>query len=590
MSVRTKVLVMAGTLLGLFTAAMDQTIVGTSMPKIIGDLGGFNLFSWVGTGFMLASTAAVPIVGKLTDIFGRKPFYMAGIFVLLLGSALCGSAQNVEQLIAFRVIQGLGAGMIMGIAFAIVGDVFPPAERGKWAGLMSGVFASASVLGPLIGGTLTDHASWRWAFYVNIPMGGAALAVLFFGMPHIRPVSGGSTLDYRGIVLLLAAVLPALVAFSWAGSRYDWLSFPIVGLLSWALAALVVFAYAELRAADPLLPMTLFRNRIFTVSGLVTLISGFAMMGSLFYIPLFVQGVLGASATNSGFVTMPMMISMAIASAIAGQIMSRFGHYRLLGVTGLLIMAGGMYLLSGMTVNSTPADATLAMIVFGLGLGTSMPLFMLAVQNAVEYRFMGIATSTMQFLRMVGGTMGVAVMFSFILSTYHGRLRESAPALVQAEPQLFRALDDPQFLLNEPAYEQVRAAFAGFGAQGQKLLDQTLLAVRTSLADGIADAFFIAVFVLILAVVVGLFMKEIPLRKVHFADGELGALPAEAAVPPAPHPSAPGAAPAPLPQIAGAANGRRLWPPLSAALAVLGLALAVTAAVLLLRPRIPRSP
>ena len=255
---------MAGTLLGLFTAAMDQTVVGTSMPRIIADLGGFGLFSWVGTGFMMASTATVPVIGKLSDIYGRKPFYMAGILVLLIGSALSGFSQNVEQLIAFRVIQGLGAGMIMGIAFAIVADVFTPAERGRWSGLMSGVFASASVLGPLIGGTLTDHASWRWVFYVNIPMGGVALAVLMMGMPNIRP-NRDARLDYRGIVILLATVVPLLLALSWAGSRYDWISFEVIGLLSWALAGIVIFTYAESRTREPLLPMFLFKNRVYLV-------------------------------------------------------------------------------------------------------------------------------------------------------------------------------------------------------------------------------------------------------------------------------------------------------------------------------------
>jgi MFS family permease len=220
--------------------------------------------------------------------------------------------------------------MIMGIAFAVVADVFPPAERGRWMGLMSGVFASASVLGPLIGGTLTDHASWRWVFYVNIPLGGVALTVLMLGMPNIRP-NRDAKLDYRGIVILLATVVPMLLALSWAGSRYDWLSFRIIGMLSWALAGIAIFTYVELRTKEPLLPMFLFKNRIFLVSALVTVVSGFAMMGSLFYIPLFVQGVIGASATNSGFVTMPMMIAMAIASGISGQIMSRFGKYRVLG-------------------------------------------------------------------------------------------------------------------------------------------------------------------------------------------------------------------------------------------------------------------
>ena len=588
MSPRTKAVVMAGTLLGLFTAAMDQTVVGTSMPRIIADLGGFGLFSWVGTGFMMASTATVPIIGKLSDIYGRKPFYMAGILVLLIGSALSGYSQNVEQLIAFRVIQGLGAGMIMGIAFAIVADVFTPAERGRWSGLMSGVFASASVLGPLIGGTLTDHASWRWVFYVNIPLGGVALAVLMMGMPNIRP-NRDARLDYRGIVILLATVVPLLLALSWAGSRYDWVSFQVIGLLSWALAGIVIFTYAESRTREPLLPMFLFKNRVYLVSALVTLVSGFAMMGSLFYIPLFVQGVIGSSATNSGFVTMPMMIAMAIASAVAGQLMSRFGRYRVLGVVGLLVMTGGMYMLSRMDVNSTTQDARVAMVVFGVGLGTSMPLFMLAVQNVVSYKVMGVSTSTIQFLRSVGGTMGVAVMFSLIQSHYHDGLSREIPQAVQAQPQLFNAIKDPQFLLNDRASSQIEQAFLAIGANGQALFDQTIQGVKVSLANGISDAFFVSVFVMAVAVVIGAFMKEVPLRKVHFV-GEESVLPAADEVPgPEPGPSTLGAAPALGPSIAGAANGstvatggsRSVFTPLAVA-GALGLALV---AVFMLRGR-----
>ena len=366
---RTKVLVIAGTLLGLFTAAMDQTVVATSMPKIVADLGGFGLFSWVGTGFLLASTTTVPIVGRLSDMYGRKPFFMMGIVVLLLGSVLSGSSQNIEQLIAFRVIQGFGAGMIMAIAFTIVGDVFPPAERGRWMGLMAGVFAAASVMGPLIGGTLTDHVDWRWVFYINIPMGGVALSLLAFGMPRLRPAIAPK-MDYRGIVLLCATTVPLLLAFSWAGNRYAWVSPEVIGFLAWSVVALALFVYFELRTNEPLLPMHLFKNRVFTVSALVTLITGFAMMGSLFYIPLFVQGVLGASATNSGLVTMPMMIAMAIAAAVSGQVMSRLGKYRVLGVVGLVVMVVGMAYLSTMDALSTRREVTYAMIVFGVGLGT----------------------------------------------------------------------------------------------------------------------------------------------------------------------------------------------------------------------------
>lgn len=519
MTGRQKAIIMAGTMLGLFTAAMDQTIVGTSMPRIIAQLGGFGLFAWVGTGFMLASTATLPIVGKLSDIFGRKPFYMAGIVILMIGSALCGSSQNIEQLIAFRVIQGFGAGMIMGLAFAILGDVFTPAERGRWAGLMSAVFASASVLGPLIGGTLTDHVDWRWVFYVNLPLGAVALAVLFVGMPNFRPTRHGR-LDIPGAVVLLASVVPLLLAFSWAGSRYDWVSPQVLGLFAWAGIGLVAFCYVESRVEQPLMPLSMFKNRVFTVSSGVTLLSGFAMMGAIFYIPLFVQGVIGSSATNSGLVTMPMMIAMAIASAIAGQAMSRLGRYKVLGILGLGTMMAGMYLLSRLTVDSVSRDVTLAMIVLGAGLGAAIPLYMLAVQNAMPYRLMGIATSTQQFLRSVGGTMGVAVMFSLIQANYHSGLAETLPAAVRDDPRAAAAIDDPQFLLDSGAAQRLEEGFSSFGPQGVQFYQATIQSVRESLAVAISDTFLISTFIVGACVVVALFMKEIPLRKVHFGAEE----------------------------------------------------------------------
>jgi EmrB/QacA subfamily drug resistance transporter len=547
MNGRQKAVIMAGTMLGLFTAAMDQTIVGTSMPRIVAQLGGFGLFAWVGTGFMLASTSTLPIVGKLSDIFGRKPFYMAGIAILMLGSALCGSAQNIEQLIAFRVIQGFGAGMIMGLAFALLGDVFTPAERGRWAGLMSAVFASASVLGPLIGGSLTDHVHWRWVFYVNLPLGAVALTVLFFGMPNFRP-SRHDRLDIPGAVLLLATVVPMLLAFSWAGSRYEWLSWQVLSFFGWAALALCAFIWVEVRAEEPLLPLSLFRNRIFAVSSGVTILSGFGMMGALFYIPLFVQGVIGSSATNSGVVTMPMMIAMAIASAIAGQAMSRLGRYKFIGIAGLVIMMFGMYLLSLLDVNSANRDVTLGMVVLGIGLGTAIPLYMLAVQNAVPYRLMGISTSTQQFLRSVGGTMGVAIMFSLILSNYHDGLAANVPAAVQENPPLYGSIQDPNFLLDEPRATRIEESFVSLGAQGPELFDATILAVRGSLASAIADTFMISTFVVVGCVLISLFMKEIPLKKVHFVTEEGPVEVAEE------EPPMPGAVPVP-PAVAAADAG-----------------------------------
>ena len=568
MSTRTKVVVMAGTLLGLFTAAMDQTVVSTSLPRIVASLGGLGLFPWVFTSFMVTSTTAVPIVGKLTDLYGRKPFYIAGVAILLLGSALSGSSQSMEQLIAFRAVQGLGAGMIMGIAFAIIGDVFPPSERGKWAGLMSGVFASASVIGPLVGGTLTDHVNWRWVFYVNLPLGSVALLVLFFGMPALRPVSR-PTLDYRGIVLLVATVVPALLAFSWAGSRYDWASPQIIGMFTWAAAALAMFTYAEFRTEEPLLPMGLFRNRIFAVSALVTFLTGIAMFGSLSYIPLFVQGVIGSSATNSGLVLMPMMIAMAISSTITGQIMSRLGRYRFLGVGGLTIMVAGMFLLAQMDVNATTFIARRNMVVMGIGLGMSLPLFMLAVQNAVPHRVMGISTSTMQFLRAVGGTMGVAIMGSLINSTLASQLVANMPPQVResAPPTLLDQLRNPQILLSPEQLGAVRGAFEQLGPQGGQLFESSILAIRTSLAVAITDAFVVAVFVTLAAVGVGAFLKEVPLRRGHDLESE-----AVAAAGPAQPPAATSAQA--LPQVAGGGNGPGSGRPRAFAAVGTGLAFA----------------
>ena len=535
LSTRTRVVVMVGTLLGLFTAAMDMTIVSTSLPRIVASLGGLGLFPWVFTSFMITSTTAVPIVGKLTDLFGRKPFYMAGVAILLLGSVLSGLSQSMEQLIAFRAVQGLGAGMILGIAFAIVGDVFPPAERGKWSGLMAGVFASASVLGPLIGGALTDHVNWRWVFYINLPLGSVALLVLFFGMPALRPLTR-PRLDYIGIVLLAATVVPALLAFSWAGSRYDWASPEIIGMFTWSAVALAMFIYAELHTEEPLLPMGLFRNRIFAVSAVVTLMTGVAMFGALSYIPLFVQGVIGASATNSGLVTMPMMIAMAISAAITGQIMSRTGRYRLLGVAGLIIMTAGMYLLAQMDANATNFIARRNMVVMGIGLGMSLPLFMLAVQNAVPHRMMGIATSTMQFLRTVGGTMGVAIMGSLINSTLSTELAANTPRQVteNAPPALLEQIRNPQFLLSPEQLIAVRSAFEQLGPQGTQLFEASIGAVRASLATAIGDAFWVAVFVMVVSVLVGAFLKEVPLRGAHDLESE--PLPA---TPPSPTPATP---------------------------------------------------
>jgi predicted MFS family arabinose efflux permease len=354
-----------------------------------------------------------------------------------------------------------------------------------------------------------------------------------------------------GIVLLAATVVPALLALSWAGSRYDWTSPEIIGMFTWSAVALAMFTYVELHTEEPLLPMGLFRNRIFAVSAVVTLMTGIAMFGALSYIPLFVQGVIGASATNSGLVTMPMMIAMAISAAITGQIMSRTGRYRLLGVAGLIIMTAGMFLLAQMDASATNFIARRNMVVMGIGLGMSLPLFMLAVQNAVPHRVMGIATSTMQFLRSVGGTMGVAIMGSLINSTLSSELAANMPPQVteNAPPALVEQIRNPQFLLSPEQLSAVRGAFEQLGPQGTQLFEASIAAVRASLATAIGDAFWVAVFVMAASVLVGAFLKEVPLRSGHDLAGE--PIPPTA---PSPAPASPTVALAPL---TGGDNGPR---------------------------------
>jgi EmrB/QacA subfamily drug resistance transporter len=514
MGVRTKVLVMAGTLLGLFTAAMDQTIVGTAMPRVVAHLGGYEHYSWVFTGFMVVSTTAVPIVGKLTDMYGRKFFFLGGIAIRMLGSALCGMSQSMIQLIAFRAIQGLGAGTIMATAFAIIGDVFPPAQRARWAGLMSGVFAAASVAGPLIGGYITDNLNWRWVFYVNLPLGALALTVFFSVMPSLRP-GVRHQLDYWGVTTLILAVVPLLLAFSWANEQYPWLSVQIVGLLAFAALAGLAFAAVERRAAEPILPPDLFRHPIFLVSAGVTFLTGMGMFGCVVYLPLFVQGVLGSSATNSGLVTMPMMLSLSITAGITGQILARWGRYRIIGVAGLAVMSVGMFLMSRMDVTSTNAIATRNMIVVGMGLGATMPIFVLVVQNALPYRMLGVSTAAIQFFRSVGGTMGVAIMGSMVNSSFSAELTAQTPPQVREStpPALLERLQNPQSLLNADLLAGLREAFAGLGEAGPGMFEQVMLATRTALGTAIADAFLVGMGITLAALLVGVFLREVPLRK-----------------------------------------------------------------------------
>jgi EmrB/QacA subfamily drug resistance transporter len=515
LTARQKAVIMGSVMLGLFVSAINQTLVSTATPRIVADLGGLNLYSWVFTGFMLTSTALVPIVGKLGDMYGRKPLFMAGIVIFMLGSALCGVAQTIEHLIVFRAFQGIGAGMIMANAFAIIGDLFPPAERGKYQGLFSAVFGLASVAGPFVGGYLTDNLSWRWVFYVNLPFGIAALPALYFGLPGIDRAPGRRPIDLLGTVSLILATVPLLLACVWVGERRFAITSPVtIGLLSFTIAMTALFIAAERRAAEPVLPLDLFRNRIVAISTVILFVTGLAMFGVISFVPLFVQGALGASATRSGSVTIPMMLAMVITSAVVGLIVSRTGRYKWMAIAGATLMTAGIYLLSRMTAETSELEVSRNIIVVGLGIGMSMPVLSLVIQNAVEYRLLGVATASSQFFRQMGGTIGIAILGAALVARLNDQIARTLPDEVRTEapPALLERAQDAQSILNPIALEQLGETFAALGPDGSRLFASVVETMRVALAGALGDMFLIGAALMLIALAVSFFLPELPLR------------------------------------------------------------------------------
>jgi EmrB/QacA subfamily drug resistance transporter len=502
--------ILIGLMLGMLLAALDQTVVGTAMPKVISELGGTTQdISWVITAYLLASTVGVPIYGKLSDIYGRRIFFMGGMVLFLLGSALSGTSQNMTQLIIYRAIQGLGAGAIMPIAQAIIGDIFPPAERGKWQGLFIAVFGLATIVGPIMGGAITDHWGWRWVFYVNMPVGAIALVAAGLTIPNIVS-RRRHRIDYLGSMALILWSVPLLLALSFGGQQYDWNSPQIITLLAVAAAALVVFFIVELRAAEPVISPRLFKSSIFSVSVLATFLLSAGMFGAIAFLPYFVQLVLGQTATNSGVVLTPMMLGFMVSSIVGGQLLSRTGRYKVLALTGFAVAIVGMLLLSRMTVTTTNGELIRNMIVTGLGIGVMMSLFTIVVQNAFPFRQLGEVTATLTFFRAMGSTIGLAALGSVLTNAFSSNLQANMPA------PLKRFLPGGQLTLGQTQGSgtgDLQAKLSQLGPQGVALLHQFELAFKTSLTQALTEVFLIGTAMMALAFVATLFLQEIPLRK-----------------------------------------------------------------------------
>ena len=516
---RQVVITMAGVMLALFLASLDQTVVGTAMPQIISDLGGFTHYTWVTTAYIIASAVAMPITGKLTDMYGRKLFYLAGLSIFTLGSLLSGLSQTMTQIIIFRSLQGIGAGVIMTNAFTVIADIFPPAERGKYQGFVSAVFGVSAIIGPTLGGLITDSISWHWVFFVNIPFG--ALVIILFALffPNFRPDNSKHKIDYLGLVTLIFAVVPAMLALSWGGVEYPWASVQILGMFALSALAGVIFFRTESRAREPIVPLWLFRNRIVAVSELAIFFTAFGMFGSIIFVPLFFQGVLGASATASGSFLTPMLLGQVAGSFISGQMLSRAGgHYKLQGAIGLAFMALGMALLSRMTAETSYTTAVVNIVLTGFGLGVTLPLYTIAVQNAVPYNVLGAATSTIPFIRSLGGSVGLAIFGSVMNRRFAADFISGLPGTIKAiipEERLVSLAHNPQALVSAEAQADLKALLEQSAPQGTSLFEQLLRVLRQSLNSAISEVFLIALIAVLFALVIHFFIKEIPLRKQH---------------------------------------------------------------------------
>ena len=498
-----------GLFLGMFFASLDQTIVGTSLPRIIGDLGGMDIFAWVTTAYMLSSTTIVPIAGKLADIFGRRIVYVSGISIFMLGSTLCGFSNSMTQLIISRAVQGLGGGIMMPMAMIIIGDLFPPEKRGKWQGVMGAIFGLSAIVGPTIGGWIVDNASWHWVFFVNLPVGLLAAIAIFTGLQGEKRRKDKVVIDYKGAVTLVIGVLCLLLGLNMGGSSYPWNSWQIIGLLVIAVIFFLIFIQIERRAKEPILSLHFFENRVFSVANIIGFLMGFGMFGSIMFLPLYLQSVIGISATKSGNTIIPMMLGMVTTSIIGGQLITRV-RFRTMFLAGMTFMSTGFFLLSTLNMNSSQGRAIFYTIFLGLGMGLIMQTVTVSVQNVFPAELRGVATSSTQFFRSIGGTLGTTILGVILNNRSIGLMKKD---LLPQATKFLESSKEPNTVLKVKALMKIaqkdpQSLFNSLlnPASLKTIPKEFLISLKTVLANSLNTVFFVAGSILVVGFIASFFM------------------------------------------------------------------------------------
>ncbi len=513
---RRKMEILFAVLLGLFLSALDQTIVGTALPTIVGDLGGSNeLYTWVITIYLLTSTITGVFYGKLSDLYGRRPMLLIGVTIFLIGSALSGLSQNMEQLILFRGIQGVGAGALFPISLAIIGDLFTPVERGKYQGLFGAVFGVAAVLGPLLGGWLTDHVSWHWIFYVNLPIGVIALAIIYRYLPAIKRSGTRYQLDYLGAVVFTVGISFLLVGLTNKATG-DWSDTNVGGFILLALVVLAGFVLVEARAKEPIVPLDLFRNRVYTISVLAVFLAAFGFFAAVVFLPRWFQFVKGISPTESGLQTLALLAGVIISSIVSGNLISRTGRYKFIILSSLALMALGLWLMTNIDYTTDLPMLWVWMFITGVGIGPTLAAFTIVVQSAVPFAKLGVATSNLTFFRQVGGSVGLALVGTIFAGVLNDAI---VPSLVhQGIPQEF-AGRLAQFAggggggeVGQVGQDLRTALSTALPPQAQPFLDQIVNGVFDAFSQAVAAAFWAGAVAAVAALAVAVFLPEVPLR------------------------------------------------------------------------------